>query len=157
MYGKQLATTYPSRFRYTLNFAQYLSLSKLRPRKRYFRFHHGTSMDITFPNNTDLANGWINAINERWLSRFQAGTVLTVDETMFSWVGLCGDLHLTFLPRKPHPLGWMLKTTACAITRVYMRMELAMCAARMKACQWWKHTHPNVPTVEENEIEYKGY
>jgi hypothetical protein len=39
---------------------------------------------------------------------------------MFSWVGQCGDLHLTFLPRKPHPLG-------CAVLRVYSFLELAQC------------------------------
>lgn len=44
---------------------------------------------------------------------------------MLAWVGLCGDLHLTFLPRKPQPLGWMLKTAACAENGIYIRLELA--------------------------------
>ena len=45
---------------------------------------------------------------------------------MFSWVGVYMDLHLTYLPRKPHPLGWMVKTLSCALTGVLIRMELVM-------------------------------
>ena len=84
---KQFATSYPSRFRYTLNFAQYPSLSNMRPWKRYFRFDHGTSMDMNLLNDTEPAHGWINAINERLLRRFQAGIVLTlgIEEAIGNW------------------------------------------------------------------------
>ena len=50
---------------------------------------------------------------------------------MWSWSGLGGDLHLTYLSRKPKPLGWMLKTSCCAITGVYINAELTMKRQRM--------------------------
>ena len=61
---------------------------------------------------------------------------------MFPWVGLCGDLHLTFLPRKPHPLGWMLKTAACAVVGVMIYMELAMCKELMRGMEFVAEHRP---------------
>jgi hypothetical protein len=55
---------------------------------------------------------------------------------MFEWLGLCGDLDLTFLPRKLHPLGWMLKTCARATVGIVVRMELAECKDSMRDKKW---------------------
>jgi hypothetical protein len=84
-------------------------------------------MGKTLANNTSLMLTWISELNTQWTRVFSPGTIITVNETMFSWIGQCGDLRLTFLPRKPHPLSWMLKTSACAVLRVYTFLEFAQC------------------------------
>jgi hypothetical protein len=75
-------------------------------------------------------------LNTQWITVFLHGTIITVDATMFSWVGQCGDLHLTFLPRKPHPLGWILKTYACAVLHVYIFLKLVQCKDNMSGLEF---------------------
>ena len=90
---------------------------RLRQWKRFLRIHTSSNMEETMPNNTDIVNQWLKAsTTSKWQLKFSPGFVITIDETMWSWSGPCGDLHLTYLPRKPKPLGWMLKTTCCAIS-----------------------------------------
>ena len=88
------------------------------------------------PKNTDIVNHWLKACTSKWQLKFSPGFVITFDETMWSWSGLRGDLHLTYLPRKPKPLGWMLKTTCCAITGVYINSKLTMKKERMDMLPW---------------------
>jgi Transposase IS4 len=41
---------------------------------------------------------------------------------MIFWVGLAP--HLTYLPRKPTPLGIMMKTLVCAVTGILLVAEI---------------------------------
>ena len=53
--------------------------------------------------------------------RVNPGTFLIPDETMLFWTGLGG--HLTYMPRKPTPLGICLKTLSNAQS-IILNMEL---------------------------------
>ena len=88
------------------------------------------------PNNTEIVNGWLGRLTEGWQHKFSPGSIIRVDESMWSWTGLCGDLHLTYLPRKPKPLGWMLKTACCSVTGVYINAELTMKKTLMDALEF---------------------
>ena len=107
-------------FRTSTDIPGFMTYTRLRQWKRYFRIHTSSSMEETLPNNTDVVLKWLAACTNQWQLKFTSGSVITVDETMWSWSGLCGDVRLTYLPRKPEPLGWMLKTTCCYITGVYI-------------------------------------
>jgi hypothetical protein len=57
---------------------------------------------------------WYDLVAEYLRASYRAGTILTKDETMVFWTGV--GVHLTFLPRKPTPVGVMLKTIGHKIT-----------------------------------------
>ena len=60
---------------------------------------------------------------ETWRAAYNPGTTLTADESMVFWVGT-GSAHLTYLPRKPTPLGIMLKTICDASSGVMVGAEI---------------------------------
>lgn len=66
---------------------------------------------------------WFNACQEHWREAWHAGNYLTMDETMIMWAGVA-SIVLTFLPRKPTPLGFMIKTCVDAKTGILLSMEL---------------------------------
>jgi hypothetical protein len=55
------------------------------------------------------------------LTALHSNTILVVDETMVFWTGQ--GVHLTYLPRKPTPLGVMLKTICDGASRVILGWE----------------------------------
>lgn len=59
---------------------------------------------------------------EAWRNAWQPGSVLVCDESMAAWEGAT-KAHLTLIPRKPTPLGFMFKTMACASSRVLLFFE----------------------------------
>ena len=66
---------------------------------------------------------WLHSCNRQWRADWEPGTFLTVDETMVFWTGL-GSAHLTYIPRKPSPLGIMVKVTCCSDSGVLLHAEL---------------------------------
>lgn len=42
--------------------------------------------------------------NRKWQAEWNPGNYLCVDESMVKWTG-DGEMHLTYLPRKPTSLG----------------------------------------------------
>lgn len=48
---------------------------------------------------------------------------MVADESMIMWVGT-GDVHLTYIPRKPTPLGIMMKTIVDGSSGILMGAEL---------------------------------
>jgi len=75
------------------------------------------------PDSMGWIRRWIHARNKQWQAAWEPSTYLTVDETMIFWTGT-GTAHLTYIPRKPSPLGIMLKTTCCGVSGVMVHMEL---------------------------------
>lgn len=49
--------------------------------------------------------GLIQAAKDAWNAAWNAGYRIVLDETMMWWTGLTSG-HLSFLPRKPTPLGF---------------------------------------------------
>jgi hypothetical protein len=64
---------------------------------------------------------WYDLLAAYWRSSYKAGTILVVDETMVFWTGQ--EVHLTDLPRKPTPLGVMLKTICDGASGVFLGWE----------------------------------
>ncbi|NBX97432.1 hypothetical protein EBQ81_01010, partial [bacterium] len=66
---------------------------------------------------------WLHACNDSFKAAWEPGTYLTVDETMVFWTGM-GPVHLTYIPRKPSPLGVMFKVTCCSESGILLHAEL---------------------------------
>ena len=64
----------------------------------------------------------IDSFNSHMANIFVPGYMLVVDESMCAWRGL-GLPHLSFVPRKPEPLGVENKTTADALSKVVIYIE----------------------------------
>eukprot|EP00873_Tetraselmis_striata_P014680 jgi/Tetstr1/434944/TSEL_023940.t1 len=109
-------------------FRKHMSLRRFKLGKKYLCMPLNTESG----GETIIVKDWLKRINAHWNNNYTPGSVICCDETMFAWVGLCGDLHLTFLPRKPHPIGWMLKSAACVNGMIYIHLELAECKEDMK-------------------------
>lgn len=73
----------------------------------------------------------------KWQAAYNPGTVLTADESMVFWVGT-GSAHLTYLPRKPTPLGIMLKTICDASSGVMLGAEICESKEAMSDKKWVK-------------------
>lgn len=58
-----------------------------------------------------------------WRRAWCPGHLLTMDETMVWWTGL-RSAHLTYLPRKPTPLGFQLKTLCDGQSHILLNMEI---------------------------------
>ncbi len=71
----------------------------------------------------DKVKGWLHLILQTFQKKWQAGLQLTVDETMVFWVGIA-EGKLMFLPRKPTPLGFMLKTLVDTVSGVLLNAEI---------------------------------
>ena len=56
---------------------------------------------------------------EQWNSHSTPGDVLCADESMMAWAG-ANEAHISFLPRKPHPLSIQLKTICDARSGIWL-------------------------------------
>lgn len=61
-------------------------------------------------------------LNDAWYNAWQPGSILVCDESMAAWEGAT-QAHLTLIPRKPTPLGFMFKVTCCASSKVLIFFE----------------------------------
>jgi hypothetical protein len=59
-----------------------------------------------------------------WDVNWRAGTHLTIDESMIGWEGASAG-HLSFIPRKPHPLGFQMKTVCDSKAGLFLNAEFA--------------------------------
>ena len=66
----------------------------------------------------------VNGFNESFTDKFVPGYMMTIDETMIAWRGR-GLPHLSFVPRKPEPLGVEVKTLACSASRIICGLDIA--------------------------------
>ena len=70
---------------------------------------------------------WITGFNERRKEEFIPGSRLTPDELMIAWTGPCGSggiPHLSFVARKPDPLGSEFKCICDGSTGILLHIEL---------------------------------
>ncbi len=79
---------------------------------------HGTHSNV-YKNSLLM----LQAACEAWMEAWSAGNVLTVDESMIFWTGT-GEIHVTYIPRKPTPYGIELKGVACADGRILLFVEV---------------------------------
>lgn len=76
------------------------------------------------PKTFEDINPFLELCCKKWRSAWSPGTYLVPDESMVFWVG-GGAPHLTLIPRKPTPLGIMLKTMCCGSTGVMLNAEIS--------------------------------
>ena len=88
----------------------------------------------------------IAAFNEKWRDGWTAGTYLVPDETMIFWTG-SGELHMTFLFRKPTPYGMMFKTLCCGDSHIMLVAELAESKERMAEMEYRDLTGASTATT----------
>jgi len=75
------------------------------------------------PDKFQWFRKWLHAVSDQFKLAWVPGTYLVPDETMVFWTGL-GPVHLTYIPRKPSPLGVMFKVTCCGESGVLLHAEL---------------------------------
>ena len=66
--------------------------------------------------------GLFNHTIRLWQINWVPGSHLTIDESMVQWEGAT-EGHLSYIPRKPHPLGFQMKTLCDARAGCYINAE----------------------------------
>jgi hypothetical protein len=86
----------------------------------------------------------VDAFNEHMAEVINPGWMLCIDESMSAWRGKVGKRDrfkipkLSWVPRKPEPLGAELKTTGCALLGVILRIELCKGKETHAALEFFK-------------------
>ena len=80
---------------------------------------------------------------------------MTADETMIFWQGT-GSAHLTYIPRKPTPLGIMLKTLVDTSSGVLLNAELMEAADDMRDKEYVKEWGQTTATTLRLTSPYQG-
>lgn len=71
----------------------------------------------------DIALDLVAHFSATWQGAWTAGTYLVPDESMIFWTG-AGEVHMTYLKRKPTPFGIMLKTMCDGDSRICVAAEV---------------------------------
>ena len=87
--------------------------------------------------------GFVKTYTDAWQAAFSPCWLLYIDENMIQWKGI-GSAHLTFIKRKPTPLGMLWRTLTCGITGILLAMEpqdaLDVMDQKPFVHEWGKHT-----------------
>eukprot|EP00951_Prasinocladus_malaysianus_P016481 scaffold128500_cov41-Prasinocladus_malaysianus.AAC.1 len=87
---------------------------------------------------TAMAESWVDCVNARWADVIVPGTYITVDESGAGHQGSCGDMHLSYIPRKPEPIQWQFKTAADSKLQLFLRAEFQANKEHMAKKKWAK-------------------
>jgi hypothetical protein len=72
--------------------------------------------------------GLVEGFNENWQSMVAAGKWKVLDESMSAWhpqkTKTGGLPHISFIMRKPEPLGTEFKVVACPQTGLFLYLEI---------------------------------
>ena len=96
----------------------------------------------------------VKACCDTWQLAWYPGEYLTVDEHMVFWTGT-GEMHITYLARKPTPFGIEIKSVCCSTSNVVLNCDLvegkhldalkswrdevgATTAVTLRLCEPWK-------------------
>ena len=128
------------------DFGLYLSRSRFEKVLRYWAQGPDGTEEQLRENPWAEDDYWVRAFNKNRKEELVVGTDITPDEMMMAWKGKKGNggiAHLSFVERKPEPLGTESKTV-CEGTMgicVYMEIQKGKIAmARKKWCRNYKAT-----------------
>ena len=128
------------------DFGLYLSRDRFKRVLRYWaRGPRGTKAKLK-DNPWEEVDYWVRAFNKCRKEELEVGTNLTPDEMMFAWRGKKGNggiPHLSFLKRKPIPLGTESKVVCEGTFGLCMFLEIQkgkVVMARKKYCRQYKAT-----------------
>lgn len=82
----------------------------------------GRSEDVR-PELYRQSKAMLAACVKAWQKAWTPGTYITIDESMVMWTGK-GDLHLTYMPRKPTSLGFKIDTLCDGVHNICLAAEL---------------------------------
>ena len=74
------------------------------------------------PDDFAAVRQWFDTVVLQWQKAWNPGTYCCADESMIQWVGT-GEMHQTVIPRKPTPLGILLKDLACCSSGIVINAE----------------------------------
>ena len=142
----------------TFSFCQKMSLFVWKMWWRFIRLPGdatpGEAPDTTAPQGAKVAS-FMEQLFKHWREAWNAGDYLVVDESMVFWTGL-GDLHITYLPRKPTPFGIMLKTACCAASKVMLAAEVVEGKVVDATKKWFAETGATTSCTLRLVEPYKG-
>ena len=128
------------------DFGVYLSRYRFQKILRYWaRGPEGTEEKLK-DNPWEEVDYWVRAFNKNRREEIEVGTNVTPDEMMFAWRGKKGNgaiPHLSFLIRKPIPLGTESKVVCEGTFGLCMYLEIQkgkVAMARKKFCRQYKAT-----------------
>ncbi len=109
------------------NFDQYMSLHRFKKFRHWFP-------SVNIDKNREGADPWypfiggIDEFNKIRREKISGSTWISIDESMSSWkprtTATGGLPNISFIMRKPKPLGTEFKSTACSITGVMRCLEI---------------------------------
>lgn len=95
--------------------------------------------------------GLLQACVQAWQKAWNPGSLLVADETMVQWEGV-SSAHLTYIVRKPTPLGFELRTLVDGDSGVLLNAELCEGAEledlKDYVEEWGKHTAATLRLTE---------
>jgi hypothetical protein len=83
---------------------------------------------------------WVDGFNAAWLREVKPGSCLTPDESMFEWQGKSGHgglPHLSYIKRKPKPLGTELKSVCEGTMGMCVYIEIQKGKVAMAQKKWY--------------------
>jgi hypothetical protein len=128
------------------DFGLFLSRDRFRKILRYWARGPVGTEDKLKENPWEEVDYWVRAFNKCRRDEIEAGTNVTPDEMMFAWRGKKGNggiPHLSFLIRKPIPLGTESKVVCEGTFGLCMYLEIQKgkaTMARKKFCRQYKAT-----------------
>lgn len=90
--------------------------------------------------------GFLNECESAWMSAWNPGDYLVIDESMIGWSGV-GQNELAYLPRKPCDLGVMLKSMVCSDSGIMLRAEISEGKDIMRTKEYVKEWGQTTATV----------
>ncbi len=113
-------------------FGRFMSRRRFDQLYRFFTFEDPTVQreDGWFP-----IRGFIDAFNKNRAATVSPGWITVVDESMMKWKGE-GLPHLSFVPRKPEPLGCEVKNLLDVISGIMLHLEICEAKEDMGTKKW---------------------
>jgi hypothetical protein len=128
------------------DFGLYLSQSRFEKIMRYLAYGPDGTPEKLVEKPWEEVDYWVRAFNKNRKEELVVGTDLTPDESMFAWKGKKGNggiPHLSFVERKPIPLGTEAKVVCEGSMGMCVYIELQkgkIAMARQKWCREYKAT-----------------
>jgi hypothetical protein len=121
------------------DFGRHLSRDKFKRIIRYWSRGLKAERDRLRLNPWAQVDSWVKGYNEARLREVRPGTLLTPDEMMLEWKGKAGYgglPHLSFIKRKPQPLGTEMKSICEGTMGICLHIEIQKGKVRMARKKW---------------------
>jgi hypothetical protein len=121
------------------DFGKHLSRDRFKRICRYWARGLKRERDRLRDNPWAQVDSWVKGFNEARLREIVAGSCVTPDEMMLEWKGKAGFgglPHLSFIKRKPQPLGTELKSLCEGTMGICLFIEVQKGKLRMARKKW---------------------